>query len=144
MPPADTRRVRPPSHLAVLRRDGLCLHVLSSFQRTGLLPGALPSLFRPRVRHAPLQLYFLRGNLAILESVHRTVNHFLATASIFLSRRPSTPTKQRPTVNGGPRAEVRLGSCELKEGRRVNAAGESVSVHSIYVPVPPLSTQADA
>ena len=56
--------------------DGLCLHVLSSFQRTGLAC-------------SPCHLFRVWGNLPILLSRYGVVNPF---PSLFcLSRRPSQP-----------------------------------------------------
>jgi hypothetical protein len=118
MPPADTRRVvrRRLAPCGAPRRRTLCLHVLSSFQRTGYQWCALA--FRLVRRHVPHQLYFLEGNLAILQSVHFPVNSFLAPARRFCSRRfreGRTRCRQRFTVSGGPRAQGATGRCELKE-----------------------------
>ena len=60
-PPADTRRVVVTRRLAALRHE-LCLHVLSSFQRTGIS------------HDDPRPVFRVRGNLAILLTDSSLVN----------------------------------------------------------------------
>ena len=87
MPPADTRRVVPtPPH--ALRRSASSRHCACTFYLVFKEPATWCS--RPHLSagrdHVPHQLYFLEGNLAILQSVHLSVNSFLV-ARRFSSRR---------------------------------------------------------
>ena len=136
-PPADTRRVLNPT-AALRRRWVKCLHVLSSFQRTGL-----PCLARiglaPGVRQAPLQQYFLQGNLSILQSGYLAVNPFSLYRVDFLSRRLRASTScARATVPGVPRAcKCDLGLRAEGSGRlRALAPRRSRSVQPIYAALP--------
>ena len=99
------------------------MHVLSSFQRTGYL--AVRALtFRPGRDHVPHQLYFLEGNLLILQSVHLSVNPFLVAASIFfeaLSRGPHRMQAKLPPCPVGLRARGATWECELEEVFRLRA-----------------------
>ena len=75
--------------------------------------------FPRRGRRAPLQQYFLQGNLAILPSAHPSVNFFLVGPSIFSSRRFRGPSRRikatHPPLPVFGALDERLGSCELKE-----------------------------
>ena len=130
--------------------ETLCLHVLSSFQRTGCLVVRALAL-GPGRDHVPHQLYFLEGNLAILQSVHLSVNPFLVAASIFfeaLSRGPHRMQAKFPPCPVGLRARGATWECELKEVLRLRAdalrRNGSRSVQPIYAARPGLSTQATA
>jgi hypothetical protein len=95
----------------------LCLHVLSSFQRTGYLLASSRALQRVRGQ-APRQVNFLQGNLSILQSVLFAVNPFLAAASIFfeaLSRASHHANATTHRFRWKCALKVRLGNCELKE-----------------------------
>ena len=119
MPPADTRRalrLRPPGFVETgstrhrRRRRRKCLPVLSSFQRTGF---GLPR--RPKLRdcgRAPRQLYFLQGNLPMLQIHPFAVNppdvRFVDVLSSPLVPVPRNRASSFPMSL--PRAAVRLGS----------------------------------
>ena len=111
MPPADTRRV---SRLA----SRLCLHVLSSFQRTGYLLAVSRTFQRVRGQ-APRQVNFLQGNLSILQSApfavnpfsHRSVDFFRGAFENVAPRVRSKSHRFRLICA----LQVRLGKCELKE-----------------------------
>jgi len=111
MPPADTRRV------VSTCVETLCLHVLSSFQRTGCRTRHALAIPR-RARRAPLQQYFLQGNLTILQSVHRSVNPFSRRPFDFLFEAFEAPHRIQATLRRYrlfSALEVRRGSGELKE-----------------------------
>ena len=80
--------------------------------------------FRPGRDHVPHQLYFLEGNLAILQSVRLSVNPFLVAASIFfeaLSRGPHHMQAKFPPCPVGLRAQGATWECELEEVFRLRA-----------------------
>jgi hypothetical protein len=136
-PPADTRRVLNPT-AALRRRWVKCLHVLSSFQRTGL-----PCLARiglaPGVRQAPLQLYFLQGNLSILQSGCLAVNPFsLYRVDFFRGARDRRPHAHAPPFPVFRAPGSATWDCELKEVGRLSALAprQSSSVQPIYAALP--------
>jgi hypothetical protein len=107
--------------------------------------------FRPVRDHVPRQLYFLEGNLAILQSAYPSVNPFLVAASIFvaaLSRGPHRMQAKFPPCPVALRARGATWECELEEVFRLRAdalrRNWSRSVQPIYAAPPGLSTQATA
>ena len=152
MPPADTRRVVPtPPH--TLRHSASSRHCACTFYLVFKEPATwwCAPAFRPVRDHVPRQLYFLEGNLAILQSVHLSVNPFLVAASIFveaLSRGPHRMQAKFPPCPVGLRARGATWECELEEVFRLRAdalrRNESRSVQPIYAARRGLSTQATA
>ena len=118
MPPADTRRVvrlRLAPYGAPRRRT-LCLHVLSSFQRTGYQWCALAFSARPRPRPPPA--LFPSGEPCNL--TERSLSRQLFSRGSVDFARGAFERLAPPAGNASPcpvvRAlRVRLGRCELKE-----------------------------
>jgi len=140
MPPADTRRAFTGAPCGTPANK--CLHVLSSFQRTGF-------------HDAPHQLYFLRGNPPILRMRPCPVKPPESASSIFLSmRRPSRASAtRRPSpllMSLAARCSATWEFYELKEVSFDSALialrrnGGSRSVQPLYVPIPGLSTARTA
>jgi hypothetical protein len=103
MPPADTRRVFDSAPRGASPK--LCLHVLSSFQRTGYLLACSRAFQRVRGQ-APRQVNFLQGNLSILLSVSIAVNPFLVCSVDFFRGAFESVTPRRHSNSPFP-AEVR-------------------------------------
>ena len=99
-----------------MRRDCACTFYLVF--KEPAYPAWPRSILRLRGQ-APHQLYFLQGNLAILQSISVAVNPFLARAPTFSLRRFPRPSHRVKATQHRFRwfraLEVRLGSCELKE-----------------------------
>ena len=120
MPPADTRRVVPtPPH--ALRRAASSRHCACTFYLVFKEPATwwfASSPFGLVRDHVPHQLYFLEGNLAILQSAHPSVNPFLAAASILfeaLSRGSHRCRQRFHRVRWVCALEVRLGSASWRK-----------------------------
>ena len=125
--------------------ENLCLHVLSSFQRTGL------ARHRHRARRAKSELaptkrqrrevgralpqVFLRwGNLTILLALSCSCQPLSASFSSFQASQDRS--------SGTKRAEERLGGCaSQKDCWRIRQSAGSRSVHQIYAAAPGLSTR---
>ena len=151
MPPADTRRA---SRLVV--ETSACTFYLV-FKEPAALPGALTAVSSFEFAALPISYISFRGTLQSYRAFTASSTLFSQALHFFSEafrvqrrlRGRRTTAKPRLTVSGVPRAEVRLGSCELKEvsfdaARCALSERRSRSVHSIYALVGTLSTSADA
>jgi hypothetical protein len=116
--------------------DGLCLHVLSSFQRTGTPGKPRRDRVSPPGRNRQgktLRIYDSRPFPVKLATTFSAVTKLLASHGAL-----SPPTQSSKLE--GPSPANRLSPNEFQEGRRKRSTGGSCLDFLEYVPLPGLST----